>query len=36
MIIKKAEFVISNSDYKKCPQDEKPEYAVIGRSNEGK
>ncbi len=36
MIIKKAEFVISNSDYKKCPQDEKPEYAFIGRSNVGK
>ena len=36
MIIKSAEFVISNSDYKKCPQDEKPEYAFIGRSNVGK
>lgn len=36
MIIKKAEFVISNSDYRKCPQDGKPEYAFIGRSNVGK
>lgn len=36
MIIKSAEFVISNSDYKKCPQDGKPEYAFIGRSNVGK
>jgi GTP-binding protein EngB required for normal cell division len=31
MIIKSAEFIISNSDYKKCPQDGKPEYAFIGR-----
>ncbi|MFA7492030.1 MAG: ribosome biogenesis GTP-binding protein YihA/YsxC [Proteiniphilum sp.] len=36
MIIKNAEFVISNSDYRKCPQDGKPEYAFIGRSNVGK
>lgn len=36
MIIKSAEFVISNTDYKKCPQDDKPEYAFIGRSNVGK
>lgn len=36
MIIKSAEFVISNTDYKKCPQDGKPEYAFIGRSNVGK
>jgi GTP-binding protein len=36
MIIKSAEFIISNSDYKKCPQDGKPEYAFIGRSNVGK
>lgn len=36
MIIKSAEFVISNSDYRKCPQDGKPEYAFIGRSNVGK
>lgn len=36
MIIKKAEFVISNTDYRKCPQDGKPEYAFIGRSNVGK
>lgn len=36
MIIKSAEFVISNVDYKKGPQDGKPEYAFIGRSNVGK
>lgn len=32
----KAEFLISNSDYKKCPVLHKPEYAFIGRSNVGK
>lgn len=36
MIIKSAEFVISNTDYNKCPADGKPEYAFIGRSNVGK
>ncbi|NDW17454.1 YihA family ribosome biogenesis GTP-binding protein [Dysgonomonas sp. 216] len=36
MIIKDAKFVISNTDYNKCPQDGKPEYAFIGRSNVGK
>jgi len=36
MIIKSAAFVISNTDYRKCPQDGKPEYAFIGRSNVGK
>lgn len=36
MIIKDAQFVISNTDYHKCPQDGKPEYAFIGRSNVGK
>lgn len=36
MKIKSAEFVISNTDYRKCPQDGKPEYAFIGRSNVGK
>ncbi len=36
MIIKTAEFVISNTDYTLCPQDGKPEYAFIGRSNVGK
>ena len=35
-MIKSAEFVISNSDVRKCPQDNKPEYAFIGRSNVGK
>lgn len=36
MIIKSAEFVISNTDFRKCPQDGKPEYAFTGRSNVGK
>lgn len=36
MIIKDAQFVISNTDYRKCPDDGKPEYAFIGRSNVGK
>jgi GTP-binding protein len=36
MNIKKAEFVISNTDPAKCPQDGRPEYAFIGRSNVGK
>jgi GTP-binding protein len=36
MNIKKAEFVISNTDPGKCPRDGRPEYAFIGRSNVGK
>ena len=36
MIIKKAEFVISNTDPSHCPKDGRPEYAFIGRSNVGK
>ncbi len=36
MKIKSAEFVISNSDYRKCPASGLPEYAFIGRSNVGK
>jgi GTP-binding protein len=36
MEIKTAEFVISNTDIKKCPAPDKPEYAFIGRSNVGK
>lgn len=36
MNIKSAQFVISNSDCRKCPADGKPEYALIGRSNVGK
>jgi GTP-binding protein len=36
MDIKSAEFVISNTDYKKCPDSHLPEYAFIGRSNVGK
>ena len=36
MIIKSAEFVISNTDVKKCPASSLPEYAFIGRSNVGK
>lgn len=34
--ITSAEFVCSNTDYKKCPQTNYPEYAFIGRSNVGK
>lgn len=36
MEIKNAEFVISNTDVKKCPDNGLPEYAFIGRSNVGK
>ncbi|MCF6366430.1 MAG: ribosome biogenesis GTP-binding protein YihA/YsxC [Bacteroidales bacterium] len=36
MKIKTADFVISNTDIKKCPKPDKPEYAFIGRSNVGK
>ena len=36
MKIKSATFVMSNTDYKKCPQVDIPEYAFIGRSNAGK
>lgn len=36
MIIKDAKFLISNTDYRKGPDDGKPEYAFIGRSNVGK
>ncbi|MFQ3213219.1 MAG: GTP-binding protein [Marivirga sp.] len=34
--IKEAEFIISNTDYKKSPEPNLPEYAFIGRSNVGK
>ena len=36
MIIRSAEFVVSNSDVSKCPEYSFPEYAFIGRSNVGK
>ena len=36
MIIKKAEFVISNTDPRKCPDSALPEFAFVGRSNVGK
>ena len=36
MIIKKAEFVVSNTDPGKCPTSGLPEFAFIGRSNVGK
>lgn len=36
MEIKTATFVISNTDYRKCPEQPLPEYAFIGRSNVGK
>lgn len=36
IIVKDARFVISNTNVNKCPQDGRPEYAFIGRSNVGK
>ena len=36
MEITSAEFIISNTDYRKCPDTNFPEYAFIGRSNVGK
>lgn len=36
MEIKSATYLISNSDYRKCPATGLPEYAFIGRSNVGK
>src|SRR5690554_899601 len=36
MLIRSAEFVISNSDVRKCPAPTLPEFAFIGRSNVGK
>ena len=36
MIIKKAEFIKSSVLLSQCPPDNKPEYAMIGRSNVGK
>ena len=36
MKIKSADFVISNSDVARCPNEPLPEYAFIGRSNVGK
>ena len=35
-MIKQARFLISNTDVKKCPAPDLPEYAFIGRSNVGK
>src|SRR5690606_7029369 len=36
MQIKSAEFLVSNSKVDKCPNNNLPEYAFIGRSNVGK
>lgn len=36
MEIKTARFIISNSDYTKCPEGTMNEYAFVGRSNVGK
>lgn len=36
MKIKSATFIVSNSEVAKCPKDNLPEYAFIGRSNVGK
>lgn len=36
MIVKTAEFLMSNTEHKKCPKPDINEYAFIGRSNVGK
>ncbi len=36
MVIHSAEFIISNTDFNKCPSTKQPEFAFIGRSNVGK
>ena len=36
MRITSSEFIISNTDVSKCPNEKTPEYAFIGRSNVGK
>ncbi|MEO9891578.1 ribosome biogenesis GTP-binding protein YihA/YsxC [Aurantibacter sp.] len=36
MLIKTANFIISNTEVAKCPKESIPEYAFIGRSNVGK
>lgn len=36
MTIRSAQFCVSSPNYRKCPQDGRPEYAFIGRSNVGK
>lgn len=36
MNITEAKFVMSNTDFRKCPSPDLPEYAFIGRSNVGK
>jgi GTP-binding protein len=36
MKIKSAKFIVSNTDYKKCPDGNSQEFAFIGRSNVGK
>ena len=36
MLIKEAVFIVSNTEIKNCPTDQKPEFAFIGRSNVGK
>src|SRR5215831_5688995 len=36
MEITSSKYLISNADYKQCPNPDRPEYAFIGRSNVGK
>lgn len=36
MVIHSSEFIISNTDFLKCPATKQPEFAFIGRSNVGK
>lgn len=35
-MIKNPTFLVSNTDYRKCPSPNRPEFAFIGRSNVGK
>lgn len=36
MQIKSAQFIVSNTEVEKCPSENRPEFAFIGRSNVGK
>lgn len=36
MTIKEARYLVSNTDFRQCPAADRPEYAMIGRSNVGK
>jgi GTP-binding protein len=36
MVIRSAEFLVSNTEIDRCPAPDKPEFAFVGRSNVGK